>query len=520
VPPSIYLINPATDFPSYFGGEVFAAHGFRPGTMVADLTLPTLAALVPNDFEIRLCDEIVSPIDFDTPADFVAITGKVTQYARMTAIASEFRRRGKIVLLGGPYASLAPERLRPHCDILVRGEAEDICEQLFADIREAHWKDEYVGGRPDLGRSPVPRWDLYPNERAVTATVQTSRGCPFECEFCDVIQYLGRTQRHKSVGQVLAELDEVYRQGYRGVLLADDNFTVWRARAKELLAALRDWNDHQLDGEVQFSTQLSIDAAEDEELLRMCADAGLTYVFIGLETVNTESLRQAKKRQNLRRDPVDQVGRFLAHGIGVMGGLVTGFDADGLDIFPRQFEFGMATRIPMLLAGALVAPEATPLHARMASEGRLLDDGAEVAGMPWTTNIIPRQMTRAQLLAGMRWLCNRLYDPAAFAQRLMDSVDLLGTAYPGRAANSGPPSWRRDIEREGIELVGRIGQLGPEEARMLTGVAARLFTKPRAAAYAGAALVQYQQARHMFDRAGFWTPGLIASAPDLSSVPT
>ena len=512
---SIYLINPATDFPSYFGGEVFAARGFRPGTMVADLTLPTLAAMVPEDFQVRLCDEILSAIDFDTPADYVAITGKITQSRRMAAIAAEFRRRGKTVLIGGSYASLAPERLRPHCDILVRGEAEEVCEELFADLREGRWQDEYVGERPDLARSPVPRWDLYPNDRAATATVQTSRGCPFECEFCDVIQYLGRKQRHKSIAQVLAELDEVYRHGYRSVLLADDNFTVWRSRAKELLAALHDWNGRQTDGPMQFATQLSIEAAEDEELLRLCADAGLTYVFIGLETVNQDSLREAKKRQNLRRDPVEQVSRFLAYGIGIMGGLVTGFDADGLDIFERQFAFGMATRIPMLLAGALMAPEATPLHARLAAEGRLVPEGAEVAGMPWTTNIVPRQMTREQLLEGMRWLCNKLYDPAAFGTRLMESIDLLGTAY-APPASADPPAWQRSVEQDGIALVAQIGELGPAEAKMLTEVAAHVFARPQTIAYAGSILAQYQQARYMFEKADFWDPSLVSRGPNLS----
>ncbi len=150
----------------------------------------------------------------------------------------------------------------------------------------------------------MPRWDLYPNGQALMGSVQTSRGCPFECEFCDVIQYLGRKQRHKPVGQVLAELDQLYRLGYRSVFLADDNFTVYRARAKELLVALRDWNARQTDGRMRLMSQVSIDAAGDEDMLQMCADAGLTHVFIGIETPNEESLREAKKRQNLKKNLV------------------------------------------------------------------------------------------------------------------------------------------------------------------------------------------------------------------------
>src|SRR5712691_1773009 len=247
---SIYLINPAADFPSYFSSEVFAASGLAPAISMADLAIATIAAMAPGDFAVRLCDEYVSPIDFDTSADFVGITGKVSQWSRMKSIALEFRRRGAVVVIGGPYASLSPEVVRPYCDILVRGEIEDISTRLFADLRSGNWQTEYVGNRPDLKTSPLPRWDLYPNDRAMMGTVQTSRGCPFECEFCDVIEYLGRKQRHKAVDQVLRELDELYRHGYRSVFLADDNFTVYRARAKELLAAIRDWNTRQHDGPI------------------------------------------------------------------------------------------------------------------------------------------------------------------------------------------------------------------------------------------------------------------------------
>src|SRR4029079_15125973 len=150
-------------------------------------------------------------------------------------LASDSRRQGKLVLIVGPHVSLAPEDLRRHADILVTGELEEIAPKLFADIASDQWQPHYEGGRPGLGASPVPRWDLYPRSLAMTGQVQTSRGCPFECEFCDVIQYLGRKQRWKSPDQIVAELDVLYRQGYRSVLFADDNFTVMRRRTRELL---------------------------------------------------------------------------------------------------------------------------------------------------------------------------------------------------------------------------------------------------------------------------------------------
>ena len=229
---SICLINPVADMPSYFSAESLAARGLQPAISTADLSIALVAGMVPEGLGVKLCDENITPIDFDIDADYVGITGKVSQWHRMKAVATEFRRRGKTVLIGGPYASLSPGSVRPHCDILVRGEIEEIAPQIFADLISGDWKREYVGTRPDLRTSPMPRWDLYPNDRAIMGSVQTSRGCPFECEFCDVIQYLGRKQRHKQIDQVIAELDQLYDLGYRMVFLADDNFTVYRAHAK------------------------------------------------------------------------------------------------------------------------------------------------------------------------------------------------------------------------------------------------------------------------------------------------
>src|ERR1043166_9660713 len=146
--------------PSYFGAEVFGGRGFAPATSMADLSVATVAAFAPQDFHVSLCDEHLTGVDFDNDADFVGITGKVSQWGRMRSIAAEFRRRGKTVIVGGPYASLSPDAVRPHCDVLVRGEIEDIATQFFADLRSGSWRTEYVGTKVDLRNSPIPRWDL------------------------------------------------------------------------------------------------------------------------------------------------------------------------------------------------------------------------------------------------------------------------------------------------------------------------------------------------------------------------
>jgi hypothetical protein len=513
VPPSIYLINPRTDVPFYFGMEVHEAWGFGKAVLMADAAIATVAAMAPPDFNVTLCDEGVMPIDFDTPAQFVGITGKISQEGRMIHLAREFRKRGKIVICGGPYASLSPSKLRNECDILVQGELENIAGKFFADLRAGTWQREYFGDKPDLTGSPIPRWDLYPNDRALSGTLQTSRGCPFECEFCDVIQYLGRKQRHKSPEQVLAELDVLYKLGYRSVFLADDNLTVYRARAKELLAAIRDWNEARTEGRVQFSTQVSIDCARDEEMLKLCGEAGLATVFIGIETPNADSLKETKKRQNIGVDMAERLERVTANGMMVTGGMMLGFDSDGLDIFERQYEFAMSLPVPMFTVAPLSAPEATPLYSRMLAENRLTEYSQPGAVLPWTTNIIPKQMTHGELVAGVQWLCNRLYRPAAFEHRVARFIDQFQPAIRKSEMKSPPPS--REVDRQRVEASRHVTRLGPAEAAMAARLEKRVQHKPAALPLVMLALGYYMQARHMFKVSGLWDPALGAQSRPL-----
>jgi radical SAM superfamily enzyme YgiQ (UPF0313 family) len=515
---SIYFINPSTDLPTYYGGEVFAAADLAPACMVADLATATLAAMVPADVPVALCDESISPVDLDTPAEFIGITGKVTQARRMIQLARAFRARGKTVLMGGPFASLSPEVLRPHCDILVRGEMEAIAGDLFADLKQGTWKEEYDGGRPDITSSPVPRWDLYPNDRALDGALQTSRGCPFECEFCDVIQYLGRRQRFKTPGQILAELDELYRHGYRRVFLCDDNFTVARRRAKEVLSLLGDWNRRHADsGWCAFHTQASIEGAEDEELIRLCADAGLTTIFVGIETPNEDSLRETKKHQNLRRGLADSIDRFVVNGISVRGGMMVGFDSDGPDIFERMLDFAMSVPIPIFNLGALVAPAATPLFDRMRREGRLLPGGIEVPATPLDTNIIPKQMTREELLQGVRWLGYQLYRPKAFVHRLRHFVRKFGAERPPMRASSGRFQVPRPIDRDTMQLIKNLRRLGPEEDAMCKEIFGLLSGDPATNTAVMETMWGYVQVRHLYAQGHFWDPA--TPPPAASSAP-
>jgi radical SAM superfamily enzyme YgiQ (UPF0313 family) len=471
--------------------------------------------MAPPDFHVELCDEHLTPVNFDTSCDYVGITGYINQRKRIFELAREFRKRGKTVILAGPFPSEYHEQVRPECDIVVIGEAEELAADLFADLRSGDWKSEYVGGKPDLSLSPVPKWSLYPASRSPSATLQTSRGCPFECEFCDVIQYVGRKQRHKAVAQVLREMDDAYAHGFRRVFLADDNFTAYRSRAKELLEGLKFWNSRE-DGphKVVLKTQVSIDAARDDEMLRLCSDAGFGSLFIGIETPNEESLKETKKRQNLRISLIDQVQRFYDQGIAVEGGMMVGFDHDGPDIFERQLTFAMESSIPIFNLCVLSAILPTELYARLKKENRLVDETnaptSDIISNQWRTNIIPKRMTREELEDGTRWLYNQLYSPRSFGERLLGLIDRLGVprAFRPSTSNQGRPP---QVVRDSLQLTLEFSRMGEEENQIWHKLVVATRNKPSARDYAMEAIVRYMQVRHMMQHGQFWDPAVAKS---------
>lgn len=508
---SLYFINPKNDFPVYYGAEVFGQLGLKPVSYMADLIGPTIAALAPDSIAVTLCDEHSTPIDFESNADFIGITGKSGQVKRMLEVARRFRQLGKRVIIGGPYATLVPEVVRPYCDILVLGELEAIAEPFFSDLQAGTWQTEYRGEKADLSRSPTPRWDLYRNDRALIGTLQTSRGCPFNCEFCDVIQYVGRKQRHKPIPQVVAELDVLYQQGYRQTFLADDNLTVYRRRAKELLTALRDWNHRQTDGTMLFSTQLSIDIARESEILQLCAEAGVIHVFIGTETPNQASIKESNKQPNSGIDLIAQIQRFLDAGIAVNGTMIVGFDADDATIFQQQYAFAMQTPVPLYALTMLVAPESTPLYERMKNANRLKTTQSEdlVHLSPWMTNIIPKQLSASQLTDGVRWLGNQLYSPAAFEQRVRHFI----ASYHPPEMTFTTRKTQRSIDLDALKVVHTVARLGEEERTMVFNlIRASGDTAPITQNLVLKMLFQYGQIRYMYQQGQFWDP-LLAQQP-------
>jgi radical SAM superfamily enzyme YgiQ (UPF0313 family) len=502
----ILLVNPLPSLSLYSWLNVSDITGRA--AYIMNLALPTLAALAPPDVEITAVDEAVEPVRFDGDWDLVGITGYLTQMRRMVEIADEFRRRGRLVAIGGPYATLSPHVVRPHADILFRGEAERTWPAFLDDFLQDRWRAEYVSHETvDVQLSPLPRVDVLRPLAYEQGVVQTSRGCPFECEFCDVIVYLGRKQRHKRPDQVVAELDQLYHAGYRSVLLADDNLTANRARSAEIMAAVRDWNLAQ-PRPISLFTQLSIDVTRpsDVPLLDLCAEAGLKQAFVGIETPSADALREVHKHQNLRGDLIADVHHLQRRGIMVQAGMITGFDSDTLDAFARMYAFLQAAGIPMVLLAMLNALDGTPLQRRLADEGRLkrllLSDAI------LDTNIVPKQMSSQELLQGTLWLLNRLYAPDAFLARLdvfAAHLPLLSNMAVGEPLGADPAFWER--------LAASYARLGPD-LHDLPLRAARLF-RGRDAYGVKTSLVFYRSAVGVMRRLGIWNPRLAAQTePD------
>ena len=488
--PTLYLINPDCSCPQYYGAEVVTEHTGTRLAAIADLAITTVAAMARPYFEVRLADEGIAHADLSLRPDWVGLTGKVSQVPRMLELARHYRAHGSKIIMGGPFASMSPETVRPYCDVLIQGEMEEIGPELFRALAQGHPKSNYLGTRPGLELSPLPAWDLYPNAYGLVGSVQTSRGCPFECEFCDVIQYLGRKQRFKPVDNVLAELDLLYRCGYRRVLLCDDNFTVNRGRAKELVSALADWNAVRPAGRVSFMTQGSIDVARDDELLRLMAEAGLHQIFVGVETPHQASLKETKKVQNVGLDLHERLQRIVAHGITVEAGCVVGFDSDPAEIFEIQRDFWMGSCVPNVKVSNLVALESTPLYARVLREGRLLDPSL-VASSPWTANIQPLHNSRGEFEDRVRTLCDQLYEPEAFGHRLEQFASVVGQSYQPLQArpSQGPIS---EALKAWMRTFSKLRTLEPKLWKRTEDLVVRY---PRSSSSLAMQLVQFMQQR-------------------------
>jgi radical SAM superfamily enzyme YgiQ (UPF0313 family) len=385
-----------------------------------NLSLPTVAGITPRQHAVVLCDENVESIDFDSDADIIGVTGYVIHKQRMFDIIAEFKRRGKFVVAGGPFASLCPEELRDKVDVLFVDEAEYIWPQFLADYEAGTWQAEYrQEEKPSMHDSPLPRFDLLKIDNYRTMTIQFARGCPFNCEFCDIIVMYGRRPRTKTVEQVMAEVRELHRLGIRNVFVVDDNFIGNKKEAKALLHALAEWQ-RQRGYPMELMTEVTLNIAQDDELLHLMREANFTTIFVGIETPRAASLQETHKIQNLRGSILDSVHRIQRAGMEVMAGMIVGFDHDDASIFDEQFHFIQDARIPISMTGMLNAVPKTPLYERLREAGRLM---AESVGDQFVfTNIVPSGMSRVQLYEGYKHLLERLYSYRNYRQRTMQLI--------------------------------------------------------------------------------------------------
>ena len=412
----IVLINPKFDI-SFWGLEhALPFMGKRASMPVA--ALPLLAALTPSEHQVTLIDENVEAIDFDrcARADIVGVTGMVVQRRRMREILVELRRRGVFVVVGGPWVSVREDYFAELADVLFIGESEETWPRFLADWRSGNYSARYEQAeKTDMSRVPAPRLDLLKLDRYAFGNLQFSRGCPFQCEFCDIIVVFGRRPRLKTSAQIIAELDGLLAHGLRMVFIVDDNLIGNKKAIKDALRHVIAWQRSN-HFPLTFVTEASIDLADDDELMRLMVDANIQAVFVGVESPNEQSLREVKKLQNLRRGGslVEKVQRIQDAGMEVWAGMILGFDSDNEGVFESHRQFLTAARISVAMVGMLSAIPKTPLYARLAAAGRL-----DVADDPvYGTNVVPLQMSRETLSAGYVRLMQDLYSPSAYFDRI------------------------------------------------------------------------------------------------------
>lgn len=411
----IVLINPQFEV-SYWGLEhALPLVGKKCNLPTA--CLPLLAALTPAGHEVTLVDENVEPIDYDrlARADIVGLTGMIVQRARMREILRELKSRGVFTVVGGPWVSVQEDYFDGLADVIFVGEAETTWPQFLEDWAAGRYQPRYEQpDRTDMTRVPVPRYDLLKTKNYLFGSIQFSRGCPFQCEFCDIIVTFGRKPRLKTSAQVIAELEALRKEKLLIAFIVDDNLIGNKVAAKKLLRDVAAWQAAE-GYPLQFFTEASLNLAEDDELMELMVAANIVVVFIGIETPNEESLIETKKFQNVRSAGtiVDRVRKVQDAGLEVWCGMIVGFDHDDTRIFKAQGEFIRQTDIMHAMVGMLSAIPKTPLHARLKSEGRLdLNDEQQFG-----TNVIPLDMTREELRDGYIGLMEDLYDADDYFDR-------------------------------------------------------------------------------------------------------
>jgi radical SAM superfamily enzyme YgiQ (UPF0313 family) len=375
----------------------------------ARLTLTTLAALTPPGIDVKITDENVEPIDFEEEVDLVGITGMVMHAKRAYEIAKRFRERGIPVVMGGPHASSCSVEAKEHVDSVVIGEAEPVWSNLINDLQEGRLKPFYKGETyPSLSGIPSPRLDLLRKEAYMTVNcVQTTRGCPHQCDFCHVTHFFGKTYRCRPIDEVIREVE---RLSGEFTVFIDDNIAGNRQHAKELFERLKPLKK-------KWAGQASLTLTRDPELLKLAAESGCVSLFIGLESLSPENLKEMNKSFNRSHQYEEALRALHDHDIMVLAGFIFGLDHDDEGVFERTLRFCERNRIELPSFFVLTPLPGTPLFQRMESEGRLLHkDWSKYNGA--TVVFRPKLMTEETLQRGFNWLCKEGYSWGSIVRRV------------------------------------------------------------------------------------------------------
>ena len=415
-PMNVLLIYPR--FPDTFWTFRHALKFIGKKATSPPLGLLTVAAMLPPEWPKRLVDVNVTRLTEEDLAwaDCAFISGMTVQREPARQIIARCKEAGVRVVAGGPLFTIEHEQFK-EVDNFVLNEAELTLPPFLADLEQGRAKRVYATSDfADIQKTPVPLWKLADLDRYATMDVQFSRGCPYNCDFCNVTVLLGHRPRTKTAQQIIVELDGLYDLGWRAsIFFVDDNFIGNKRRLKtELLPALIEWQKDKVG--ISFTTEVSINLVDDEQLMQMMVEAGFATVFIGLETPDEDSLAECGKKQNMNRDLVEDVKRLQRTGLQVRGGFIVGFDNDRPSIFQRQIDFIQKSGVVTAMVGLLQAPPGTRLYERLKREGRLLDrlSGDNVDG---TTNIIPR-MDLDTLREGYKRIMRHIYSPKHYYQRV------------------------------------------------------------------------------------------------------
>ncbi|KAA0259381.1 DUF4070 domain-containing protein [Deferribacter autotrophicus] len=408
------------EYPNTFWSFKYALDFINKKASLPPLGLLTIASMLPEDWSLKLVDLNVSRLTDEHIlwADLVIISAMSIQKDSALEIIDRCHKYNVKVAGGGPLFTVESDKF-DNVDYLILGEGEITVPKFLNDLKTGVPKNVYMpDDYADMVDSPAPKWEALDDINAYASlSIQYSRGCPFNCDFCNVTSMLGNRVRTKTVKQVITELDNMYNLGWRGgVFFVDDNFIAHKKRVKdELLPTLIKWMKKR-KYPFEFFTQVSINLADDDEMIDLMVQAGFDTVFIGIETPNEASLNESKKYQNINRNLMDSVRKLHRKGLQVQGGFIVGFDSDPLDIFDRQINFIQKSGIITAMVGLLNAPPGTKLYERLKSENRLLD----IFGGNNTDifiNFIPK-IDKEKLVEGYLKIVNTIYSPKKFYERL------------------------------------------------------------------------------------------------------